>query len=207
MRITGGKARGIVLKVPKNVEIRPSTDVNRQRIFNRIGAGIQNAVVWDCFAGTGAFGLEAISRGAKEAIFFEKNPKTVVHLKQNAVSVCKSACLEVEHCVKIITTDIFGMSFAVFKQPNFIFFDPPYRFWSEQPDALHATFTNLGTFCPNAVLVLGFPSQVAWSTRFLWQPLRPLKVPRKINDPQIELFRTINGIKAKADGIETDNKV
>ena len=77
MRITGGKARGILLKVPKNVEIRPSTDTNRERIFSRIGTDIQEAVVWDCFAGTGAFGLEALSHGAKEAVFFEKNPITV----------------------------------------------------------------------------------------------------------------------------------
>ena len=48
MRITGGKARGILLKVPKNVEIRPSTDTNRERIFSRIGTDIQEAVVWDC---------------------------------------------------------------------------------------------------------------------------------------------------------------
>ena len=206
MRITGGKARGIVLKVPKNVEIRPSTDINRQRIFNRIGAEIKDAVVWDCFAGTGAFGLEALSRGAKEVIFFEKNPKTVLQLKQNAASVCKSACLEVENCVKIVTVDIFGTNFAVFKQPNFIFFDPPYRFWSEQPNALHETLTNLGTLFPNAVLVLGFPSQVAWSTQFLWQPLRPLKVSRKINDPQIELFRTVDGKKVLNNVIRTNSR-
>lgn len=192
MRITGGKARGILLKVPKNVEIRPSTDINRQRIFNRIGAEIQNAVVWDCFAGTGAFGLEALSRGAKEVIFFERNPKTVLQLKQNAVSVCKSACLEVENCVKIVTVDIFGTNFSVFKQPNFIFFDPPYRFWNEQPDALHTTLTNLGTLFPNATLVLGFPSQLIWSNDHPWQPIRPLTVSKKKNEPRIELFRTRN---------------
>ena len=196
MRITGGKARGILLKVPKNVEIRPSTDTNRERIFSRIGTDIQEAVVWDCFAGTGAFGLEALSHGAKEAVFFEKNPITVAQLKKNAEAVCKSACLDVEACVKVVTIDAFVADFSVFPQPNFIFFDPPYRFWEEKPEKLHNVLSTIGTLFPSATLVLGFPSQLIWSNDHPWQPMRPLTVSKKKNEPRIELFRTVEGKNA-----------
>ena len=192
MRITGGKARGILLKVPKNVEIRPSTDTNRQRIFNRIGTDIQGAVVWDCFAGTGAFGLEALSHGAEKTVFFEKNPITAAQLKKNAEAVCKSACLEVEECTKVVTIDAFVADFSVFPQPNFIFFDPPYRFWEEKPEKLNNVLADIGTLFPTATLVLGFPSQLIWANEHPWQPMRSLTTSKQMNEPRIELFRTRN---------------
>ena len=196
MRITGGKARGILLKVPKNVEIRPSTDTNRERIFSRIGTDIQEAVVWDCFAGTGAFGLGALSHGAKEAVFFEKNPITAAQLKKNAEAVCKSACLNAEKCTKVVTIDAFVADFSVFPQPNFIFFDPPYRFWKEKPEKLYSVLSTIGTLFQSAILVLGFPSQLIWSSDHSWQPIRPLTVSKKKNEPRIELFRTVEGKNA-----------
>ena len=72
MRITGGLARGIALDVPKKGEVRPATDFVRERIFGRLATAIQNTNVLDCFAGTGAYGLEALSRGAQHVCFVEK---------------------------------------------------------------------------------------------------------------------------------------
>ena len=71
MRITGGKARGIPLASPKGDATRPATDQLREAVFSSLGARIEGAQVADLFAGTGAYGLEAMSRGAIGGIFVE----------------------------------------------------------------------------------------------------------------------------------------
>ena len=78
MRIIGGKYRGKKLFTPVGKEIRPTADRAREALFNilysQIG-GMQDICVLDVFAGTGAFGLEALSRGAKSVIFVDKDTK------------------------------------------------------------------------------------------------------------------------------------
>lgn len=191
MRITGGKACRIRLLLPKNTDIRPSMDATRERVFNRIGSDLNKAVVFDCFAGNGAYGLEALSRGAAFCFFFEKSDKLIEVLRKNALSVCKSTQSELSECTKIVRTDVFKTDFSAYPIPKFIFFDPPYRFWKEKIDDLHRALTTFGMLFPSAVLVLEFPSQVIWSENNLWQPVRSFEVSHKINEPRIELFRTV----------------
>ena len=74
MRITSGFARGISLDAPKGDTTRPATDAARQAIFSSLGEAVVGAQVLDMFAGTGSYGLEAASRGAKSAVFVEKSP-------------------------------------------------------------------------------------------------------------------------------------
>ena len=73
MRISGGIARGIPLRVTKSKSLRPATEANRERLFSSIANQIQHKKVLDLFAGTGSYGLEALSRGAKNAHFIEQN--------------------------------------------------------------------------------------------------------------------------------------
>ncbi len=73
MRITGGNARGIEIFVPKKGEIRPATDAIREAVFSSLGELVENSRVLDAFAGTGAYALEALSRGANFAILADKN--------------------------------------------------------------------------------------------------------------------------------------
>ena len=72
MRITGGAARGIPLRAPKGPLTRPATDRMREAIFSRLGSRVSQARVADLYAGTGSYGLEALSRGAAQVHFFEK---------------------------------------------------------------------------------------------------------------------------------------
>ncbi|MGI6655772.1 MAG: 16S rRNA (guanine(966)-N(2))-methyltransferase RsmD [Desulfobulbus sp.] len=72
MRITGGSARGRKLLVPAGDGIRPSCDRVREALFNILGDRILGARVLDLFAGTGAFGIEALSRGAQSALFVDR---------------------------------------------------------------------------------------------------------------------------------------
>jgi len=73
MRIIAGKRKGMQLKAPAGMLTRPTTDRVKENIFNLIQMNIRNRTVLDLFAGTGGMGIEAMSRGAKEAIFVEKD--------------------------------------------------------------------------------------------------------------------------------------
>ncbi|MDR2676021.1 MAG: RsmD family RNA methyltransferase [Opitutaceae bacterium] len=91
MRITGGIARGIPLVVPKGDAVRPATDGMRQAVFSSLAARVPGAWFLDLCAGSGAYGLEAVSRGAAGGVFVEKNAKAAACLRRNIEAVCKSA--------------------------------------------------------------------------------------------------------------------
>lgn len=91
MRITGGKARGIQLQSPSKGQTRPATDYLREAVFASLGGIAEGARVLDCFAGTGAYALEAMSRGAHSATLIEQNAAAVRCMRQNAAAVAKSA--------------------------------------------------------------------------------------------------------------------
>lgn len=190
MRITGGLARGIVLDVPKKGEVRPATDFVRERIFGRLATAIQDAHVLDCFAGTGAYGLEALSRGARQICFLEKDPNVVATLRNNCEKVCKSAQRDVRTCTCIISTDVFHFDLSRLESPvNYVFFDPPYRFWEEKLNDILSFFEKLSEVFPEAQMVVEYPSQFAWTEQISWKPIYPLDTCLKTNAPEINLFR------------------
>src|SRR5258708_32993696 len=78
MRISGGIARGITLATPKGDATRPATDGMRQAVFSSLGASVVGARFLDLFAGSGAYGLEALSPGAASGVFVEQSPKAAV---------------------------------------------------------------------------------------------------------------------------------
>lgn len=90
MRITGGEWRGRVLQVPR-AGVRPAQDQLRQAIFSSLGAAVSGARVLDLFAGTGAYGLEALSRGAESACWIERDSKTLALLKANVHALLGAA--------------------------------------------------------------------------------------------------------------------
>lgn len=83
MRITGGKARGIPLLVPRSSRVRPTSDRVRSALFQLLSAPVLNARVLDLYAGTGALGIEALSRGAGFADFVETDARLCRMLAQN----------------------------------------------------------------------------------------------------------------------------
>jgi len=125
MRITGGKARGIPLKAPKGDGTRPATDRLREAVFSSLGASIEGCRIADLFAGTGSYGLEAISRGAASATFFETDRAALTCLRQNAQAVLRSCNLDTT-AAKIVARDIFTLEV---NSPTYdlIFLDPPYE--------------------------------------------------------------------------------
>jgi len=124
MRITGGKARGIQLKAPKGDQTRPATDRMRESLFSSLGSSIEGCIVADLFAGTGSYGLEAISRGATSATFFETSRQALTCLRQNAQAVLRSCAVDTASA-RVVARDIFSLDTNT---PGYdlIFLDPPY---------------------------------------------------------------------------------
>ncbi len=139
MRITGGRARGAPLKSPpKNV--RPATDRTRQAVFSSLGGSIVGSSVLDLFAGSGSYGLEAISRGAIRCHFVEKNRRTLACLMEN-LNVLNKALKgqQAAQAVSRVTQkDVFKWRTERPEGFDFIFLDAPYSLAVERSDSLFA---------------------------------------------------------------------
>src|SRR5712692_1005482 len=83
MRVVGGKYRSRVLKSLRGLALRPTSDRLRETLFNILGPTIEGAVFVDVYAGTGAVGIEALSRGAREVIFIEKHTAAASLIRKN----------------------------------------------------------------------------------------------------------------------------
>ena len=125
MRITGGKYGGLKLLGPTHHGLRPTTDMVREALFNILGDTIRHRRVLDLFAGSGAVGIEAISRGAHAVCFVEKDPKGLRLLKQNLQSLPN-----VTTEVSIFPVDVFRILPRISREEaafDFIFMDPPFK--------------------------------------------------------------------------------
>ena len=83
MRVITGKARGVTLKTPDGMQTRPTTDRVKEALFSIIQFEIQGASVLDLFGGTGQLGIEALSRGAKRAVFVDHQQKACELIREN----------------------------------------------------------------------------------------------------------------------------
>src|SRR5512140_55831 len=83
MRIIGGTAAGLLIKAPKGYDVRPTPDLVRQAVFNSLGSRVAGAKVLDLFSGTGALGLECLSRGAAAVLSIEKVHRHAEVIRQN----------------------------------------------------------------------------------------------------------------------------
>jgi len=155
-RIIAGQWKGRKLQAPSGLETRPTSARARQAVFDILlhatWAGpefMQTARVLDVFAGTGAYGLEAISRGALAATFIENNRAALAAIRAN-IAACRA-----EQVTKIIAAD--ATNLAPGTPHNLIFLDPPYG-QNLVPKALAAL---RGWLAPGAIIVAEFgPEQI-----------------------------------------------
>jgi 16S rRNA (guanine966-N2)-methyltransferase len=123
MRITGGQAARRILKVPKGLDMRPTPDLVKQAVFNSLGARVVGARVLELFAGSGALGLECLSRGAAGVLCVEKSRRHVEFIRDNAALAGYGDILAVQ------TQDVFpamNQLAAGGRQFDLILADPPY---------------------------------------------------------------------------------
>ncbi|MDX2108937.1 MAG: RsmD family RNA methyltransferase [Verrucomicrobiota bacterium] len=125
MRITGGRARGIPLKVGKSQSIRPATDMLRAAVFSSLGPLVESRTFIDLFAGTGAYGLEALSRGAAGGHFVENDRRCTGIIAENLAAVAKSCGITASGC-KVQAADALRWLPPAGESIGLIFCDPPY---------------------------------------------------------------------------------
>ncbi len=122
MRVIAGKARRLPLKTVPGLETRPTTDRIKETLFNILQPKLLDSRFLDLFSGSGAIGIEALSRGAALAVFIEKSPKAVGCIKENL------AFTRLQEQARVIKTDVFqGLRQLEGEKPfDCIFMDPPY---------------------------------------------------------------------------------
>ena len=122
MRVTTGKYRGRKLIDNKFEHIRPTADVVKQAIFNKLNFEVQDSIILDLFCGTGALGIEGLSRGAGEVVFADKDLRSINLTKNNLKN------LGITENFKVITGDYKRViSMLEGKKFDIILLDPPYQ--------------------------------------------------------------------------------
>ncbi|MFS8534160.1 MAG: 16S rRNA (guanine(966)-N(2))-methyltransferase RsmD [Limnochordales bacterium] len=124
MRVIGGRCRGMRLQSVPGTTTRPTADRVKESLFNILAPWLADARVLDLFAGTGALGIEALSRGAREAVFVERDPKALRVLRANLRHTKLEELAEVragDVARELIRLGRQGRSF------DLVFMDPPYH--------------------------------------------------------------------------------
>lgn len=123
MRVIAGTARSLQLKTLDGLDTRPTTDRIKETLFNMLAPYLYDCIFLDLFAGSGGIGIEALSRGAMEAVFVEKNPKAMDCIKDNLKHT------RLERRALTISSDVMTALYRLEgeKQFDYIFMDPPYN--------------------------------------------------------------------------------
>ncbi len=149
MRITGGEFRGRIVAVPKSGAVRPTQDRVRESLFNILAPEIAGADFLDLFAGSGAVGLEALSRGAASATFVESNRRHIAALTRNVETLAGAA----GRAYAIAADDAYRW-LERYAGPGFSigFADPPYALGAERGyAAVLATLAERGVIRPGGL--------------------------------------------------------
>lgn len=182
MRITGGTLRGRALISPPDDRVRPTSDKARLAIFNMLIARrvVADARVLDVFCGTGALGLEAVSRGAAEALLIDRD------IDSCAVATRNIKALRLDNQVRVQRTDALALPArpSTVLPRHLVFLDPPYH-QNLVPPALRGLVTG-GWLAPGAVLVV--EAEGEWAPDF--QDGFALDTEKKYGQSKIYLLRS-----------------
>jgi len=127
MRVIAGTYRSRILKSLKGLALRPTSDRLRETLFNVLGPAIGGARFLDVFAGTGAVGIEALSRGAAEVVFIEKHSPAVALIRKNLESLGVRSGATVLGADALRGLEKLAAKYAAHDPPfDFVFLDPPY---------------------------------------------------------------------------------
>ncbi len=170
MRIVAGTWRGREILAPKGATTRPTSDRVREAVFSAVRSRIgdlSGVRVLDGFAGSGALGLEALSRGADSATFIEPDRAARDAIARNA------AALGAERLVTVVPGDLFRLGVRMIPGAPFalLFLDPPYRIVPAQVSRLLEDLAGGGSLAPEALVVYEHATGVApdWPDGFCSQ--------------------------------------
>lgn len=121
MRVIAGTARSLPLKAPEGFDTRPTTDRIKETLFNMLQWDVQGAVFIDLFSGSGAIGIEALSRGARKAYFVETAPRALDCIQQNLTFT------KLQNRAIVIKQDACSALAGIREEAvDIVFMDPPY---------------------------------------------------------------------------------
>lgn len=193
MRISGGRARGIPLAVPKGDAVRPATDGMRQALFSSLGERVAGARFLDLFAGSGAYGLEALSRGAAGGVFVELNAKAAACVRQNIAAVCKSLGRDAAG-LSVVQADARHVplgggatgSGAGGETPDLVFVDPPYEIIAEIAAPLFARLDDVLAGRDDALVMFELPGEMELAPEG-WTLVK--RLGKGVRQPTVCVFR------------------
>jgi 16S rRNA (guanine966-N2)-methyltransferase len=172
MKIIAGLRRGHKFDGPKDRDTRPTSDLVREAIFNILRDEVEGREVVDLFAGTGALGLEALSRGARNAIFVERDRETAALIRRNI------ATLRFEDRGSVLMSDAYRWAKSFEPEgvePVVVFLDPPYREYESHPERIRELLAGMVARLPDgSTMVVEFdkrldpgllPDADAWDLR------------------------------------------
>lgn len=153
LRVIAGTARSLKLKTVPGDSTRPTTDRIKETLFNIIGNDVLDCTFLDLFSGSGAIGIEALSRGARECTFVEKDPKCIECIKDNL------SFTKLDSRSRVIRSDVlrFINNATNCKPFDIIFMDPPYKAGVEE-DILKALSDSCLTD-PDSLIIIEAESQ------------------------------------------------
>lgn len=144
MRIIAGEAGGRRLKSPETKGTRPVTDRVREAVFSSIGSWVVDSLVGDLYAGSGSFGLEALSRGANSAVFVEKGRKALAALRHNVETIGLGGSV-----IESTVQDYLAQANHRF---HLVFMDPP---WDQPTERMEEELAKLDRFLlPHAEVIV-----------------------------------------------------
>ena len=177
LRIAGGQFRGRILKTPQTDTTRPTTEMVRQAVFNICQEWVPEARFLDVFAGSGAMGFEAISRGAAFATFIEKDAVAIGCIRENVEK------LAIQSQVQIVAADAKQAVSKLTTPYELIYIDPPYD--KDVPDILQL-IVDQQLLAPNGILFL---EERYDSKKLLICPGLELKQSRRYGITHLHQFR------------------
>lgn len=143
MRVVGGEARGRPLAAPRLATLRPTSDRVKEAMFDILEARglVEGSEVLDLYAGSGALGIEALSRGAASCTFVDGDPRAVAAVEQNLATVGYAG-----HAgVRVVRADVLAFLAGTGRRAGVALVDPPYRYsgWPELLGLLEADYALL----------------------------------------------------------------
>lgn len=139
MRVIAGKAKRLQLKTPVGMDTRPTTDRIKETLFNMIQDELYDVCFLDLFSGSGGIGIEALSRGAKKAVFVEQNRNATAIIKDNLQYTHLAEQAEVMNCTAISAISMLQGR----EQFHVVFMDPPYGKGFEKEVLRHPAFKDI----------------------------------------------------------------
>jgi 16S rRNA (guanine966-N2)-methyltransferase len=175
MRIIAGSRRGHTIQAPKGLVTRPTSDRVRENVFNIVAPWVEGARVLDLYAGSGAMGLEALSRGAEAAVFVESDPDAVRAIEQNLDKLRLTGARVVRHDA---VTGL-GQEVGAGRKYDLVLADPPY------------TMTDYGSLSRYLPRVLADDGLLVFETAARTEPQVPglaVRTSRKYGSTRVTVF-------------------